>query len=159
MASFVWTIITFFLIDNSGLDTLHATLFFIYNLFVLITLMTYRVGLIGREKIKWTSLILTLLILVCLFLMDNNKDNVTSYWNYALVGYVLLCGESILHLIPANKPFSTTSKMATFGVMFFFVVMIAFQLESPNVYYVAQILVILLSLMLLVNYFLKARKA
>jgi hypothetical protein len=94
-----------------------------------------------------------------LIAMQIDKSNVEILWNYALVGYILLFGDAIFQIIPKNKPLSLMTKLTTIAVIFLLSVMIICEVESPKFYYAAEWLVISLSLLLIVNYFLKARKA
>lgn len=158
IASLIWMVFTFFSIDSEGHGTLHSMLLTFFSLFLFITLLTYRIGLIERTKMKWMSSLLTIFIIVSLIAMQTDKTNVEILWKNTLVGYILLFSDSIFQITPKNKPLSLITKFTTIVMMLFFIVMITCQIESPTVYSISGWLVVFLSLLILVNYFMKARK-
>jgi len=149
----------FYTVDEKASGIIHSSLFAVYSLFTLLTILTYRISLIGRSKIKWTSLGLTILILISLLSMNNNKDLVYTLWDLTLAGYVLLLADAIFQIIPKKKPLSLITKASVSVLLLFLLAIIMFELGSPLAHYITEWLIILCSLLLVVNYFLKAKKA
>jgi hypothetical protein len=142
---------------DSGM--IKALLFSTYSIFTFFVLLTYRVSLIGKEKINWVALGLTGAISLSLFLMESDKGLVYSLWDFTLVGFILLCGEAIFQIIPKKRPLSLATKILTISILALFTSIVAFQIGSSTLFYIAEWLMILLSLLLIVNFFLKTKKA
>jgi hypothetical protein len=142
---------------DSGM--IKALLFSTYSIFTFFVLLTYRVSLIGKEKINWVALGLTVALALSLFMMESDKGLVYSLWDFTLVGFILLCGEAIFQIIPKKRPLSLTTKILTISILALFTSIVVFQIGSPTLFYFAEWLMILLSLLLIVNFFLKTKKA
>lgn len=142
-------------------DTLiiHSSLFVTFTVFIFLTVLTYRISLIGRRKIKWASFGLTILILASLYFMNSNKELVYSLWNITMAGYILLVGDAVFQIIQKKKALTLATQISTGILLIFLIVIIMFELGSPLFHYITEWLIIACSLLLIVNYFLKAKQA
>lgn len=155
------SIITFLYAGNSIEESqiIHGSLFFIYSLFVFCTLLMYRISLIGRSKIKWATLILMVLILSSLSIIKMNMACYYDLWSITLAGFILLSGDAIFQIIPKNRPLTLVSKIVTALLLTSLLSMLAFGTESPTMYSFTEILLILVALLLLGNFFIKKNRA
>lgn len=142
--------------EESGL--IHSSIFALYTIFNFIVILTYRISLIGKTKINWVALGLMILLIISLFAMEGYKPRVHALWNYTIIGYILLCGEAIFQIIPKRKPLTLITKVSTIILLVFLIVMIVFQLGSPLFYFISEWLIIICSLLLIVNFFLKTKE-
>lgn len=159
LISLVVMLYSFISVDEIETGIIHSSLFAVYTTFTFLTILTYRISLIGRRRIKWASFGLGILILISLFSMNLDKELVYSLWDFTMVGFIFLVGEAILQIIPKKKPLTWLTKASTAVLLIFLIVIIMFQLGSPLVHYITGWLVVLFSLLLIVNFFLKTKKA
>ena len=143
--------------SDSGI--IQSLLFSTYTIFTFAVLLTYRVSLIGKDKINWVALGLTGAIVLSLFLMETDKGLVYSLWDFTLIGFIFLCGEAIFQIIPQKKLLSLPTKILAVSILALFTSIIVFQIGSPTLFYIAEWLVAILSLLLIVNFFLKTKEA
>ena len=143
--------------SQSGI--IQSILFSTYTIFTFFVLLTYRVSLIGKEKINWVALGLTGAIILSLFLMETDKELVYTLWDFTLVGFILLCGEALFQVIPKKKLLSLPVKILTISILVLFTLILVFQIGSPTLFYIAEWMIAILSLLLIVNFFLKTKEA
>ena len=155
------SIIIFLYAGNSIEEShiIHGSLFFIYSLFVFCTLLMYRISLIGRSKIKWVTLILTVLILSSLSIIKMNMAWYYDLWSITLAGFILLSGDAIFQIIHKNRPLTLVSKIGTALLLTSLLSMLAFGTESPTMYSFTEILLILVALLLIGDFFIKKNRA
>lgn len=143
--------------SQSGI--IQSILFSTYTIFTFFILLTYRVSLIGKEKINWVALGLTGAIILSLFLMETDKELVYTLWDFTLVGFILLCGEALFQVIPKKKLLSLPVKILTISILVLFTLILVFQIGSPTLFFIAEFMIAILSLLLIVNFFLKTKEA
>lgn len=143
--------------NESGI--IQSLLFSTYTVFTFFVLLTYRVSLIGKVKINWIAFGLTGTIVLSLFLMEADKELVYSLWDCTLVGFILLCGEAIFQIIPKKKLLSLPAKILMISILVLFTSILVFQIGSPTLFHIAEWLIAILSLLLIVNFFLKTKEA
>ncbi len=144
-------------IDNES-GIINTLIFSTYITFTFAVILTYRVSLIGKEKINWATLGLAGAIVLSLYFMESDKGLVYTLWDFTLVGFILLCGKAIFQITPKKKPLSLPTKALTISMVALFTSIVIFQIGSPTLFYITEWLMIVLSLMLIVNFFLKTKE-
>lgn len=149
---------TYALFEIEEPTNLHESLLFVYAACFCLVLLIYRISLMGRTSLKWTTLILTLLILLGLTIIFMNKTRYEELGYLTISGLILLIGDATIQVISKNKILHGIATISVLILVSLLLSILIIQPESIVLFDLTKLVLIVVSILVLMNFFLPSKK-
>ena len=139
---------------TSGQEVIRTGVTLVLLFFLVIVFLSFRLSLSRNNQKLLLPSILTLLLIIALGLMYFQRPWIDTIWNYTLAGFVLLQGINLMHNINLKSKIGKPLQILT-GVTFLFITTLCIlKLNTPLLFSIAGIALVLTSIGIIINEFL-----
>lgn len=139
---------------TSGQEVINTGVTLVLLFFLVIVLLSFRLSLTKDNEKLFLPSTLTILLIIGLGLMYFQRPWIESLWNYTLAGFILLQGVNLMRTISMKSKTGKPVQILTAITILFITALCLIKIDTPFLFYIAGIALVLTSIGIIINEFL-----